>query len=155
MPIAVGSVCCMVNGWQQWPSFGHALSVRLRTLRKMRGLSQDRLAELSDVSRNQISNLERNENSVTKSADPTMSTVYRLARALHVPPAVLLPAATDIVQDICKDNAADLGVDLVWPAAPEDTLAFDIQHLYGLRMGENPRFVDPSGPKATPGDATG
>lgn len=82
----------MNEGWTQWPSYGHAFGVRLHKLRRLRGLTQDGLAEIANLSRNQISNLERNENSATKSSDPTMSTIYRLARALHVPPAALMPA---------------------------------------------------------------
>ena len=43
-----------------------------------------------------------------------MSTVYRLARALDVPPAVLLPAGGELVADICPPGA--YGIVLRWPA---------------------------------------
>ncbi|AGF71659.1 helix-turn-helix domain-containing protein [Corynebacterium halotolerans] len=127
--------------WRRWASYGHCLGENLRVLRTMRGLSQDRLAELSGLSRNQISNIERNENTSTRSTDPVLSTVYKLARALHVPPVALLPAGDRFVEDICP--AEGLGVDIVWPARPEDTMAFDVHHLYSARPGDRPGF-DPT-----------
>ena len=74
-----------------WSSYGHGFSQQLRRVRKRRGISQQALAEISGVSRSQISNLERNENGVHAMADPQLSTVYKLALALEIPPAVLLP----------------------------------------------------------------
>ena len=46
-------------------------------------------------------NLERNENNSGSSADPALSTVYKLALALEVPPSLLLPEAGQIVNSIC------------------------------------------------------
>lgn len=125
-----------------WISYGSRLGLNLYELRKMRGLTQERLAELAGVTRNVISNIERNENN-DKSGDPVLSTIYMLARALHVPPAALLPAADEIVGDICA--AEGPRVDLVWPSHPEDTMRFDAQHLYQGRPGELPKF-DPHPP---------
>lgn len=163
---------CVVRGpeWGHWASYGHCLGENLRTLRVMRGLSQDRLAELSGLSRNQISNIERNENTSTRSADPVLSTVYRLARALHVPPVALLPAADRLVEEICP--AEGVTVDVVWPSRPEDTMAFDAARLYGPAPGDGPTFnpatareiavppVDhrrglPPGEESMPGSAAG
>ncbi len=124
--------------WGHWASYGHCLGENLRQLRTMRGLSQDRLAELAGVSRNQISNIERNENSSRRSADPVLSTLYKLARALHVPPAALLPASDQLVDEICP--AEGPGVDVRWPAHPEDTMAFDAHHLYNASPEDRPRF---------------
>ncbi len=121
-----------------WASYGHCLGENLRQLRTMRGLSQDRLAELSGLSRNQISNIERNENTSTHSADPVLSTVYKLARALHVPPVALLPAGDRFVEDICTSEG--LGIDIVWPGRAEDTMAFDVGYLYAARPGDEPTF---------------
>ena len=43
--------------WVQWASYGHALCRNLKEMRLMRGLSQQDLAELAGISRNQVSNL--------------------------------------------------------------------------------------------------
>lgn len=80
----------------QWPGYGAAIGVRLRWLRRHRGLSQLRLGELAGVSLNQVSNIERNVSSRGKTGDPHLSTLYRLARALDVPPVLLLPDAEQV-----------------------------------------------------------
>ena len=98
-----------------WSSYGHGFSQQLRRVRKRRGISQQALAEISGVSRSQISNLERNENGVHAMADPQLSTVYKLALALEIPPAVLLPAGGDVVEGHLTDSAV---------AAAEDVAPF-------------------------------
>ena len=67
-----------------WASFGHALANNLRALRKMRGLSQARLAQLSGLSRTVISNLERNESGEVDTA-PFSSGYLTRARANELP----------------------------------------------------------------------
>ncbi|MER0097352.1 helix-turn-helix domain-containing protein [Corynebacterium marquesiae] len=98
-----------------WSSYGHGFSQQLRRVRKRRGISQQALAEISGVSRSQISNLERNENGVHAMADPQLSTVYKLALALEIPPTVLLPAGGDVVEGHLTDSAV---------AAAEDVAPF-------------------------------
>lgn len=120
-----------------WLSYGRRLGLNVRELRKMRGLTQERLADLAGLTRNIVSNIERNENN-GKSSDPLLSTIYMLARALHVPPAVLLPGGDEYVDDIC--GPAGPGIDLVWPAHPEDSMPFDAQHLHEVRAGRHPRL---------------
>ncbi|NLA55720.1 MAG: helix-turn-helix transcriptional regulator [Corynebacterium humireducens] len=100
--------------WNGWPSFGLSLGRNLRRLRKARRLTQDDLAELTGLTRNTISNIERNLGNADTPGDPRLSTVYRLARALDVPPAVLLPAGGEMVADICPAGA--YGITLRWPA---------------------------------------
>lgn len=56
----------------------------LRQLRRAGGLSQERLAEVSGCDRSYISLLERGINS------PSLSTLFRLARALDLTPSALL-----------------------------------------------------------------
>ncbi len=75
----------------EWGTYGDSLANRLVTLRKARGFTQDALADRAGVHRNQVSNIERNVSSGDRSADPHMSTIYSLAAALDVPPALLLP----------------------------------------------------------------
>lgn len=104
--------------WAGWAGFGLAFGRNLRRIRKARGLTQEGLAALSGISRNSISNIERNIGNANTPADPKLSNVYRLARALDVPPAVLLPAGGERVTEICP--AAGYGITLHWP--PETTL---------------------------------
>lgn len=130
----------MEDEWAGWPSYGYALGKRLVALRAMRGLSQERLADLSGVSRNQISNLERNSNNGSNTADPTLSTIYKLARALFVPPAVLLPDPGIIVDGICREDGSRLQVDIHWPRSEHDVLAFDPRYVVFGRLGGVPMF---------------
>ncbi|AWB83492.1 helix-turn-helix domain-containing protein [Corynebacterium liangguodongii] len=124
-----------------WASYGFVLSARLRALREMRGLSQRRLAELSGVSRSLISNLERNQYNSERSADPTLSTLYRIAHALHVPPLALLPASDEVVGSRCSEDAATVTeVRAVWPAGPEDTARFAEAYLSGGPATCPPQF---------------
>lgn len=116
----------------RWASFGFSMSARLRSVREMRGLSQVRLAELAGVSRTLVSNLERNQYNQSRAADPTLSTIYRLAYALRVPPAILLPAAGEEVGEVCWESydlpslreIQNLATRIQWPARPEDTQPF-------------------------------
>lgn len=81
----------------EWPRYGHNLATNLRHLRKERGLTQAALAHLAGMSRSAISNLERNETNRASSADPTLSTIYRIAAALQVRPSALLPDVDEVV----------------------------------------------------------
>ncbi|MFW0791140.1 helix-turn-helix domain-containing protein [Gordonia sp. CPCC 205333] len=81
-----------IRGSLEWDTYAESFGRRLRCVREIRGLSQEELGFAADVSRNQISNLERATSSRTpKIADPGMSMVYRLARALEIPPTFLMP----------------------------------------------------------------
>lgn len=93
-----------ILGDHHWASYGYSLSERLKRLRAQRGMTQLRLAELSGVSRTLISNLERNHYNSQRCADPTLSTLYRLALGLRVPPAALLPAVDREVEEVCPDD---------------------------------------------------
>ena len=138
----MGGVTGGVLPQKYWASYGFALSARLRTLRAMRGLTQRRLAELSGVSRSLISNLERNHYNCARSADPTLSTLYRIAHALHVPPAALLPGAGRTVGERCEDRGTGLPeVMVAWPAAPEDTARFEEDYLLAGPVEDPPRFA--------------
>lgn len=58
---------------------------RVRIARTRRGLSQEQLAHLSDVGRHTVNRVELAAHS------PTLDVILRLARALDVPPADLMP----------------------------------------------------------------
>ena len=128
-----------------WPSYGLELGRRLRILRIMRGLTQERLAELSGYSRNQISNLERNQNRTQHSSNPSMKMIYSLARALHVPPLVLLPRAERLVLARCDSGAStELAVKATWPETAQDVSRFSMSYLVGdapsTEVRESPPF---------------
>lgn len=113
-----------------WASYALTLGQRVKMLREMRGLTQARLAEIAGVSRSLVSNLERNDYNGSRSADPTVSTIYRLAGALYVPPAALLPGAGEIVEKLCVVPATDdVAVSVSWPASPADTARFAEAYL--------------------------
>lgn len=88
-----------------WASYGFRFSQNLKKVRLKRGVTQQALAEIAGLSRTQVCNLERNENNSGTSADPALSTVYKLALALEVPPALLLPQPDDIVRSVCATAA--------------------------------------------------
>lgn len=60
-----------------------ALGKRIRELRKERGWSQERLAEVSDIHENHLRRIEGG------TANPSYLVLVRIARALKVPPAEL------------------------------------------------------------------
>ncbi|MEH0146524.1 helix-turn-helix transcriptional regulator [Corynebacterium sp. Q4381] len=113
-----------------WASYALTLGQRVKMLRQMRGLTQVRLAEIAGVSRSLVSNLERNDYNGSRAADPTISTIYRLAGALYVPPAALLPGAGVVVEKLCVvPSGDDVAVTVNWPAAPTDTARFADAYL--------------------------
>ncbi|GAA1082702.1 hypothetical protein GCM10009648_21230 [Tsukamurella spumae] len=108
----------------EWDTYGDSLGRRLSTLRRARGLSQEKLGELAGLHRNQISNIERNVSSNERFSDPHMSTVYRLAAALDVPPGWLLP---DIEVRVLPRSAEQASADAV--SAVESALLAAIQNV--------------------------
>lgn len=124
-----------------WASYALGLGERVRAIRLMRGLSQSRLAELAGVSRSLISNLERNDYN-SKVADPTLSTCYRLASALQVPPAALLPGAADKVDGYFLLAGAESAAPIrfQWPRSARDTARFHDTYLRRGAPSDTPAF---------------
>lgn len=119
-----------------WAYYALGLGQRVKLLRGMRGLTQERLAEIAGVSRSLISNLERNDYNGARVADPTVSTIYRLAAALYVPPATLLPYAGEVVERhvIAQlkepvETHEDVAFVMLWPTEPRDTARFADEYL--------------------------
>ena len=61
-----------------------AFGTRLRELREQRNLSHEKLAEMADLHRNYVGNLERGKSNVS------LLTIVKLARSLNVKPIKLL-----------------------------------------------------------------
>lgn len=123
-----------------WVSYALGFGHRVRVMRMMRGLTQARLAEIAGVSRSLVSNVERNHYNEERCADPLLSSVYRLAGALYVPPAVLLPSAGDLVDRPFAIPGDDLTMAMRWPNVPLDTARFDEEYLRSGAPLEVPRF---------------
>lgn len=107
----------------QWETYGLALAHRARKLRKGKKLTQEQLSERSGVSRNMIQNIERGHatGKPGEPTNPTLKTLYCLAYALEVPPAVLIP---DLGSPVQKRSPASktmpgleelMNIDIVWP----------------------------------------
>lgn len=88
----IGRVPARERGSLEWDTYAYSFGYRLVTVRKLRNLSQEQLAQRCGMHRNAVSNLERGtSNRSPYISDPQLSTVYRLAKALDVPPYILLP----------------------------------------------------------------
>jgi len=61
-----------------------AFGTRLRELREDRGLSQEKLAEMADLHRNYVGQLERGRSNIS------LLTIVKLARSLNVKPVKLI-----------------------------------------------------------------
>jgi transcriptional regulator with XRE-family HTH domain len=97
----------------------HDLAKRLRTLRKAKGISPYRLAQLTGLSKQGVLNLEAD------GADPKVSTLLKLAEALGVEPWKLLagePTSTPVDQR--HDPATSTPVDQ--PAMPPSSTPVDL-----------------------------
>jgi transcriptional regulator with XRE-family HTH domain len=82
------------RGSLHWDTYADSFAHRLATIRRAREMSQEELAHRAGIHRNAVSNLERGVgNHQPFVADPRLSTVYRLAKALRVAPVLLLPDA--------------------------------------------------------------
>lgn len=120
----------------EWPTYGYSFSRRLRLIRKRRNLSQEELAHRSGLHRNQVSNLERNISGAEGPADPHVSTVYRLARVLDVPPVMLIPDADAPVGKRSGETADDRSWAVV-EARVDDRMIEGLPREVGERPIEN------------------
>ena len=98
------------NKWDTWPSYGRVFGARLRLLRDIRGITQQRLGEICGLSRNQISNLERNDNNARTPAD---------------------------VCDLAELVDGIITFELVWPRYASDTEPFTEDQAFAINAGIN------------------
>ncbi|MDK3258348.1 helix-turn-helix domain-containing protein [Blastococcus capsensis] len=90
-----------------WPAYAVAFGRRLQRLRKGSGLSQLALAQRAELTPNSVKLLELGRSSGDKPANPELRTVYRLAEALGVTPADLLPSVADVPTALPREAHAD------------------------------------------------
>lgn len=127
--------------WPNWPSYGYCLGERIRAVRLMRRIPLDRLAELSGISARTIANIESNRYNNEDLSDPNLSTIYKIAQGLHVPPAVLLPNGTALVGDICPplgDDPVECRLD--WPASEQDSMSYSEAYVLLGNISDPPEF---------------
>jgi transcriptional regulator with XRE-family HTH domain len=80
------------------------LGRRVATTREIRGLTQEQLAELTGLSRNQVQNIERNRNNTKDpvtgkpgTGNARLETIFVLAEALRVDVAWLIDTSTTML----------------------------------------------------------
>ncbi|MFT3899393.1 MAG: helix-turn-helix transcriptional regulator [Gordonia sp. (in: high G+C Gram-positive bacteria)] len=101
-----------VRGSLDWGTYANSFAFRLSQVRKRRGLTQEALAHEAGMHRNQVSNLERaRSNREPYISDPQLSTVYRLAVALRVPPSYLLPDLDGLLDEQSAEMTAGSAVE--------------------------------------------
>ncbi len=77
--------------------YARAFGAVLRRLRKARGLSQEQLGEDSGSSRNFVSLIELGQN------QPTVTTIFKLAKTLNVKPSEIMAEVEAVVADFGDD----------------------------------------------------
>ncbi len=119
------------RGSLQWDTYADSFAHRLATVRRAREMSQEELAHRAGMHRNAVSNLERGVgNHKPFVADPRLSTVYRLAKALRVSPALLMPDANEQLKARSSEQASKSAVSEV------ESRLFDL-------MGVDPETLAP------------
>lgn len=77
--------------------YARAFGAVLRRMRKARGLSQEQLGEDSGSSRNFVSLIELGQN------QPTVTTIFKLAKTLKVKPSEIMAEVEAVVADFGAD----------------------------------------------------
>lgn len=96
-----------------WPAYAKAFGHRLQRLRKERDLSQIDLAQRAGLAPNSVKLLElgrssKDVDSEHRPGNPRLQTIYRLAEALGVAPAELLPGASDVPRPLPREAHVNL-----------------------------------------------
>jgi transcriptional regulator with XRE-family HTH domain len=75
-----------------WPAYAGEIGWRVSTVRRLRGVSQTELANVAGLSRNAVQNLEQSRSFKNDEAgNATLRSLFRIAQALGVPPALFIP----------------------------------------------------------------
>ena len=93
---------------------------RLAKIRKDRGLTQEKLAEMTDLANNYISNIENNR------SIPSLETLVRICAALEVTPNDILLGVSVNSSDYMTE---ELGIILKKCTPPERNLIIDFAEL--------------------------
>ena len=94
-----------------WAAYADELGRRLAAVRRAQGITQIDLAHAAGVDRNQVQNIENSRTSAKgKPGNTTLRTLFLLAAALGVPPALLIPSL-----DSVPGTPRRRRVDLAWP----------------------------------------
>lgn len=78
---------CNMELTEKSEQFARWLAHKIRQTRRMRDLSQERMADLAEMSRMQLHNIERGK------SVPTVPTLYRIAAAFDIPLSELIRSA--------------------------------------------------------------
>lgn len=100
-----------------WPAYAEEMGRRLAVVRRAQRVTQLDLANAAGITRNQVQNIERSRSFRNGPGNATIRTVFLLARALGVPPRLLLPQ----VDAVPGRQSARL--DTHWPSSLADVLA--------------------------------
>jgi transcriptional regulator with XRE-family HTH domain len=102
------------------------IAIRVRTIRKVRGLSQDDLAALIDRSVDAISNIERAKNL------PGLETLYILATKLDLPLTTLLGISPSRGKTSAKRVALLMELSEIGRQLSDDQLSIAVRQLRAL-----------------------
>jgi transcriptional regulator with XRE-family HTH domain len=95
---------------------GETIRYQLRRLRRLRGLTQEELADRADVSRDLVAKLEQGRRQTAR-----ITSLASLARALNVELSALVARPAPVVEGVASDRE--------WRASPE--MAADLETLLG------------------------
>ncbi|SDF11521.1 Transcriptional regulator, contains XRE-family HTH domain [Cellulosimicrobium cellulans] len=98
--------------------YAEELGRRLAAVRRAQGITQIDLAHAAGVDRNQVQNIENSRTSAKgKPGNTTLRTLFLLAAALGVPPALLIPSLNAVPGTRRRER-----FDLSWPTAEIELL---------------------------------
>ncbi len=121
-------------------TINEAVAVNVRRERKAKGLSLDRAAKLTGVSKSMLGQIERGE------VNPTVSVLYKIASGLELDCGALLEIPVPAVEFVSSTNGVnrkeDGGKVVIYPLFPSDAdRSFSI---YRLRLLTSGRYEAPA-----------
>ncbi|WP_209121853.1 helix-turn-helix domain-containing protein [Alkalihalobacillus sp. BA299] len=99
-------------------NLNQVIGKRLKQIRAERGLSLDKLAQLTEVSKPMLGQIERGE------SNPTVSTLWKIANGLRVPFTTFIEEETPFIQKVVRKEIEPLieekGMVQVYPLFPKE-----------------------------------